>query len=494
MTSTTACPAKNLDAKTRKNIGLQIITGKQTITETSNQYSTSRKFVAKQASKASQSIDKAFEDNSSDNKQKVLFYIPVTKEWLKMVVICLLLYARCPFRGIICIFKNIFDYDISIGTIHNISQRAIQESIKINAKEELNEIKFGAPDEKFHDGEPILSGTDIRSLYCYLLSKEQDREGDTWAVHLLYLIDKGFNPERVIADGGTGLRSGHALALPGVPCDYDNFHIVMDLTDVRRFYRNRLKTAITNLKAQQEKLAKAQLKGKEDFDEAHLIQAQDEKYKIQKLSSSIDTLVNWLQHDVLFMPGGSPEERRELYDFIVDEFKILEAIEPHRIKQVRATLENQRDLVLAFVDVLNEKFKLIADKFKCSLEITWEMCQLLRCEIGSDNYGIRSLPLQDLLGSQFDDIEDAVIEALNSTERTSSMAENLHSRISPYLFLRKQVDNGFLNLLRFFLNHNPILRSAHDYREKKTPTEILTKKSHPHLLEMLGFKLFKRAA
>jgi len=118
----------------------------------------------------------------------------------------------------------------------------------------------------------------------------------------------------------------------------------------------------------------------------------------------------------------------------------------------------------------------------------------MRCEIASENYEIRSLPLQEKLGSKFDAIENSVKDALETTERTSSMGENMHSRINSHLFLRKNIDNGFLNLLRFHFNHKPILRSAHEYRRGKTPAEILTGESHSHRLEMLGFEPFKRAA
>jgi hypothetical protein len=201
-----------------------------------------------------------------------------------------------------------------------------------------------------------------------------------------------------------------------------------------------------------------------------------------------------MDHDVLNMPGQPPAIRKELYDFIVDEFKKLEKIHPHRIKEVQTMLEDENYLALSFVDVLDKKFKIISEQLNCPLNIVWEMCELQRCNQGSDRYAVRSLPLEDKLGDCFDAIEDAVLNALDTTERTSSMAENLHSRISPYLFLRREIGNGFLNLLRFFLNHTPFERSAHSDREGKTPTEILTGKSHPHWLEMLGFEFFKQSA
>jgi len=53
------------------------------------------------------------------------------------------------------------------------------------------------------------------------------------------------------------------------------------------------------------------------------------------------------------------------------------------------------------------------------------MCKLLRCDLGGETYAIRSLPLQQELAEKYDDVEDAVIIAMCSTERTSSMVENL---------------------------------------------------------------------
>ena len=98
------------------------------------------------------------------------------------------------------------------------------------------------------------------------------------------------------------------------------------------------------------------------------------------------------------------------------------------------------------------------------------------------------------LGDQlFYDIEDAVIAAMDSTERTSSMIENLNSRLRPYFYLRKEIGFDYLELLRSYLNHTPFLRSQ-THRANKTPAELLTGKTHKHWLELLGYQPFKRAA
>ena len=68
---------------------------------------------------------------------------------------------------------------------------------------------------------------------------------------------------------------------------------------------------------------------------------------------TIDTLISWMEHDVLNKAGSHYADREALYDFIVDEFKKIESIESHRIREVRITLENKKTSALAFVNELS---------------------------------------------------------------------------------------------------------------------------------------------
>ena len=62
-----------------------------------------------------------------------------------------------------------------------------------------------------------------------------------------------------------------------------------------------------------------------------------------------------------------------------------------------------------------------------------------------------------------------------------------------YFFLRRQLGPGYLDLLRFFLNHRAFSRSERPERVGKSPTELMTGRSHPHWLELLGFERFRRS-
>ena len=255
--------------------------------------------------------------------------------------------------------------------------------------------------------------------------------------------------------------------------------------------RNRLKTAITE---RNELEGKSDKPPKNELNHQQLIAAKDNEVKARYISKTLDTLISWLEHDVLNKAGPTKNERRDLYDFVVEEFGKLEIMEPHRISKMRTTLENKRDAALGFVDVLEDKFTAISQQYEVDIQTVWSICLLQRCHAMEYQYTTRSESIEAELGDRFDDIEDAVISALYSTERTSSMVENLNGRVRKHLYYRQESGCGFLDLLRFYLNHTPLLRSTRAERHKKSPAEILSGKAHSHWLEMLGYERFQRVA
>jgi hypothetical protein len=485
--------AHGMDGQEKKELALNAVSYKQTITSLAEQKKVSRQFIHIQKNILLQSANETFSDNPA-NDCNVLYHIPVTKEWIEQCVIVMVLDCRSTFRGVIKAIKNLLDYNISLGKISSIVKSAIIKAIIINAMQNLKNVKRGAHDELFHQNKPVLAGVDIDSLYCYLLSYEDHRDGDTWGVHLLDLQEQGFSPESIFGDDASGLALGHNTVFPDIPYHLDNFHLLRDLTEVRRFVRNKLKTATSYCLKMMAKMEKAKVAGNTHKHAKQLGKAKKNEKIMRKLSQTIDTLVDWMSHDVLNKPGLPPKDRRELYDFIVDELAKLAEIHPHRISSMVTTLRNQASKQLGFVDVLDEKFINISEKYSYPLEKIWELCQLQRYDHNGDAYPIHSLPFQDYFKNDFEVVEDAVIEALDSTEKTSSMVENLNSRISKYFSLRQEIGYDFLELLRFYLNHSKFLRSEKEERRGKTPAEILNGEEHSPWLEMLEYQPFKQAA
>jgi hypothetical protein len=91
------------------------------------------------------------------------------------------------------------------------------------------------------------------------------------------------------------------------------------------------------------------------------------------------------------------------------------------------------------------------------------------------------------MGGKFYTVFDAVSQAIARTPRSSSLVENLNSRLRNYFTLRRHLGSAYLDLLRFFLNHRRFMRSQLAERIGKSPRELMTGESHPHWLILLGF-------
>ncbi len=157
-------------------------------------------------------------------------------------------------------------------------------------------------------------------------------------------------------------------------------------------------------------------------------------------------------------------------------------------------LENQRDLLLAFAKETDGHLSFLAHELGASLTDLRQLFNLRAHERTSGTSAGRDQPLREQLGKIFDAADQTVQKIADSVVRASSVIENLNSRLRCYFFLRRQIGPGYLDLLRFFLNHRRFMRSEHPERVDKSPAELLFDEPHQHWLELLGFEMFKRAA
>jgi len=247
-----------LTPEQRQEISLQGLARTEPISHLAKRNQVSRRFVYKQMAKGKEALEQAF--NSKESEEEVLFWIPVTKSWLRQVVLALVLYCHSPFRGVIAFFREILDESISLGTIHNLLNQTRDEACRINAVQELSNVKEGANDELFQSGKPVLVGVDQHSLYCYLLAAEEHRDTETWIIHLWDLEEQGLHPKRIIADGGKGLRAGQALAWPDIPCEADIFHGLREITRLSSYLERQAYGAINRCFKMERQMEKAKKK------------------------------------------------------------------------------------------------------------------------------------------------------------------------------------------------------------------------------------------
>ncbi|MBA3239324.1 MAG: hypothetical protein H0T62_13410 [Parachlamydiaceae bacterium] len=177
----------------------------------------------------------------------------------------------------------------------------------------------------------------------------------------------------------------------------------------------------------------------------------------------------------------------------MDALKIVDELK-HKIEPVRKYLENHRDNLLEFVPLMEMHFNEIAREFEVSLSDVLSLYHLKGLPLPSKRLWQKYVELRTRLGEKFYWIESSIDEVLGNTVRANSLVENHNSRLRTYFTLRRELGGEYLHFLQFFLNHRRFMRSEHKERIGKSPTELLIGEQHKHWLEMLGLKMFKKAA
>jgi transposase-like protein/23S rRNA maturation mini-RNase III len=474
---------KRIPSATKCAIAIQAISRQQTITAIAKEFDCSRTTVHEQKNRALEAATNAFEEAD----EETLFTISVTKSWIHKIVVALFLIGGASYRGILFFLESILDYSLSLGTVFNILDAAADKAAAINEAYDLSAIQSSAADEVFHRNQPILGVVDIESRYCALLAQSNDRDHESWAIHLLYLQARGYAPGASVIDSAKGLIKGHEIVLPKTALRHDHFHLIRDLKECGRFLKNELASRTTQTLKLVRRAEKAQEMKTKKACNAALSSSLAQLTALEQTYATFQLLAQWLQYDVLQLAGYQPDERTKLYDFIVAEMTILAKQHPHRISAIATSLTHQRDALLDVANALNDQFAQLAKRYKASISAIWDVCHTARYGIDSCRYHERSSELEAVIGKQYEEIEDAVLSILEKTHRCSSMVENLNSRVRPYLDERKCVSQKILGLVQFYLNHKPFMRSTHERLVNKTPAEAMTGKPHQPWLEMLGF-------
>ena len=484
--------AASLSPDIRQDIGIQVLSGSQPISHLADQHQVSRKFVYQQGDKAQQALDESFAPSQANDE--VLFHLPVTKNWLYQLILGLVLICHSSYRGVVELFRDLFDTPISIGTVHNRLEAAAATATEINQDQDLSDIKVGLHDEIYQADKPVLVGVDAASTYCYLLKAVEHRDEDTWGWHLLDRMEQGFNPDYTIADGGSGLRAGQKAVMPEMPCHGNVFHIQQQFEQVANGLSRQAQGATTQRIKLEQRIAVAKLKGNMTQKlTIQQVQANRREAGLVARAQDVKTLLQWFSHDVLALAGPDLAVRQELFDFIETELQQRAGKQYPSIRKLRKALHNQRDQLLAFAGVLEQKLNAIAEYFDLPLQAVRDVCLLHRKHPTSNTYWERWNQLHSQLSGKFHGLMEAVGEALKQTPRASSMVENLNSRLRNYFFLRRSLGDAYLSTLQFFLNHRCFLRSRVPERVGKSPKQLLTGQPHPHWLELLGFERFQRA-
>jgi hypothetical protein len=486
-------PAQQLPPERRQDLALQVLAGSLPVAQLARRHRVSRQFLYRQAETARLALDHAFDPPPPDHD--ALFHLPVTKAWLRQLILALVLSCHSPYRGVLAVLRDLFGTEVSLGTVHNTVRAGVARARAINDSYELASVRVGAHDEIFQAGQPVLVGVDTASTFCYLLSPEDRRDAETWGVRLLELAEDGLAPEAIVADFGKGLRAGQGLALPGVPCRGDVFHLFRDLEAAVTYLENRAYAALEDCARLERQQAPGPRRGRPPrVVDRPLEPARAACDAAIALADDVRTLGRWLRHDVLAVAGPGRADRLMWYDFIADELRARVAACPHRLGPIHRTLKDRREELLAFAGGLDEELGRMARAWGLGAESLRRLLNA-RCRDERDpTRWAEEAAVRPRLRGWYEPACRAVDALIAGTVRASSVVENLNGRLRTYFGLRRHLGPDYLELLRFYLNHRVLERSERPERRGKTPAELLTGASHGHWLELLGFERFARPA
>jgi hypothetical protein len=73
----------------------------------------------------------------------------VTEAWLNQLILCLVLVCHSSFRGVVRLLQDLFDTNISVGTVYNRLAAAAGCAAMINSAQDLSPVRVGLHDEIF---------------------------------------------------------------------------------------------------------------------------------------------------------------------------------------------------------------------------------------------------------------------------------------------------------------------------------------------------------
>ena len=163
--------------------------------------------------------------------------------------------------------------------------------------------------------------------------------------------------------------------MPAVPCHGDVFHIQQQFEQVANGLARQAQGATTRRIKLEERIAQAKLKGKMTQKlTIQQVQAKRREAGLVARARDVKILLQWFEHDVMTLAGPALAVRQELYDFIVAELKQRAGKSYPSIRKLRTALHNQRDQLLAFAGVLDQKLAAIAVNFELPLQAVRDVC------------------------------------------------------------------------------------------------------------------------
>lgn len=375
--------------------------------------------------------------------------------------------------------KLILGVERSVGYVSERLTAAGEQARVYNLGIRLPLPILGEADEIFQGRQPCLTVVDGRSFLVLNLTAAECRDGTTWGLTYLDLVERGIQFQDLACDGGTGLRAGVREAKLAVPLRPDLFHLLQEAHRLTR----RLEGAAYRAIELAERAQRADLqargiirrRGRHLKSKVTLAQAQIEA------SQAVETFDTW---------SWLLSEVRQALEPVTPTNRLVSVTEAKVTLETAISLlkELARSDITAFANDLQEKIP------ELMAPLQWLEQQLspvlMSLETDTQAFVIWAWQHRHQLNLELDpDIPEALRPVLQAVEnafglfhRSSSLAESLHSWLRPYLQIHRGMPQWLLPLLQLFWNHHPFERGK---RAGHSPLELAGVTDAPSFREIL---------
>lgn len=367
----------------------------------------------------------------------------------------------------------------STGYISQTLKAAGEQATAYNSGIRVSLPLLAEADEIFQGRQPCLTVVDGRSFLVVNLSPAAARDGTTWGVTYLNLLEQGFQFQDLACDGGTGLRAGLKEAQLSIPLRPDLFHLLQEAYRLSRRLENGAYRALET--AERARRADLEARG-----------------VLRRRGRPLKPLLPLAEAQ---QAAAEAVERVDIYCWLLAE--IRQALEPislaHQlvsVSQAQTTLETALSLLkqLAHPELTAFANDLQAKLPDLLAPLAWleQQLQPVFESLTADTQAFvlwawqhradLNLDLDPSLPVSLRLLLQAVGDILSLFHRSSSLAESLHSWLRPYLQIHRGMPVWLLPLLQLFWNHHSFQRGK---RAGSSPLQLAGVDEVPSLTELL---------